>query len=72
MQLWSPNTGYPEEVWQPIIRMGGDTGYYFGNYLWRLRGWIDRFLGGIGFEAGGAILQNLEWEMPWIFGGFWR
>jgi uncharacterized protein YbjT (DUF2867 family) len=42
----------PEEVWQPIIRMGGDTGYYFGNYLWRLRGWIDRFLGGIGFRSG--------------------
>jgi uncharacterized protein YbjT (DUF2867 family) len=42
----------PEEVWQPIIRIGGDTGYYFGNYLWRLRGWIDRLLGGIGFRSG--------------------
>jgi hypothetical protein len=41
-----------EEVWQPIIKMGGDTGYYFGNILWRLRGWLDRFLGGIGFRAG--------------------
>ena len=42
----------PEEVWQPIIRMGGETGYYFGNYLWWLRGWIDRLLGGIGFRGG--------------------
>jgi uncharacterized protein YbjT (DUF2867 family) len=42
----------PEEVWQPIIKMGGETGYYFGNYLWRLRGWIDRLLGGIGFRGG--------------------
>jgi uncharacterized protein YbjT (DUF2867 family) len=42
----------PEEVWQPIIRMGGETGYYFGNSLWRLRGWIDRLLGGIGFRSG--------------------
>jgi uncharacterized protein YbjT (DUF2867 family) len=42
----------PEEVWQPIIKMGGDTGYYFGNSLWRLRGWLDRLLGGIGFRAG--------------------
>ena len=42
----------PEEVWQPIIRMGGETGYYFGNYLWRLRGWLDRLLGGIGFRGG--------------------
>lgn len=42
----------PEEVWQPIIKIGGDTGYYFGNYLWRLRGWLDRLLGGVGFRGG--------------------
>jgi hypothetical protein len=42
----------PEEVWQPISQMGGDTGYYFGDFLWRLRGWLDRLLGGIGFRAG--------------------
>ena len=52
--------------------MGGETGYYFGNYLWRLRRWIDRLLGGSGFEAAGAILWNFGWEMPWIFGEFWR
>jgi uncharacterized protein YbjT (DUF2867 family) len=42
----------PEEIWQPITKMGGDTGYYFGNSLWRLRGWLDRLLGGIGFRGG--------------------
>jgi len=42
----------PEEVWQPIVRLGGRTGYYFGNYLWHLRGWLDRLLGGIGFRGG--------------------
>jgi uncharacterized protein YbjT (DUF2867 family) len=42
----------PDEVWQPISRLGGETGYYFGNYLWRLRGWIDRLIGGIGFRSG--------------------
>jgi uncharacterized protein YbjT (DUF2867 family) len=42
----------PEEVWQPIIRMGGETGYYFGNYLWWLRGWLDRLLGGVGWRGG--------------------
>jgi uncharacterized protein YbjT (DUF2867 family) len=42
----------PEQIWQPVIKMGGETGYYFGNYLWRLRGWIDRVLGGIGFRGG--------------------
>jgi len=50
----------PEDVWQPIIRMGGETGYYFGNYLWRLRGWIDRLLGGIGFRSGRRHPQELR------------
>jgi hypothetical protein len=42
----------PEDLWQPIMSLGGDTGYYFGNHLWRLRGWLDRLLGGIGFRGG--------------------
>ncbi len=50
----------PEEVWQPVIRMGGETGYYFGNYLWQLRGWIDRLLGGIGLRGGRRHPQELR------------
>jgi uncharacterized protein YbjT (DUF2867 family) len=42
----------PEEVWQHIIKIGGETGYYFGNYLWQLRGWLDRLMGGPGFRGG--------------------
>jgi len=42
----------PEEVWQPLISMGGDQGYYFGTVLWKLRGWFDRLIGGIGFRGG--------------------
>ncbi len=42
----------PEEVWPFIARIGGDTGYYFGTGLWRLRGMMDRLFGGIGFRGG--------------------
>lgn len=42
----------PEEVWKPVIQIGGETGYYFGNCLWKLRGWMDRIIGGIGFRGG--------------------
>jgi hypothetical protein len=42
----------PEEVWQPISRIGGDTGWYYGTRLWQLRGWLDRLMGGIGFRGG--------------------
>ena len=41
-----------EEVWQPVSRIGGKTGWYFGNYLWRLRGLMDRMMGGVGLRRG--------------------
>jgi uncharacterized protein YbjT (DUF2867 family) len=41
-----------EEVWQPVSRIGGKTGWYFGNYLWRLRGILDRLAGGVGLRRG--------------------
>lgn len=42
----------PEEVWQPLAKIGGDTGWYFGTRLWKLRGWLDRLMGGVGFRGG--------------------
>ena len=41
-----------EETWQPIRKIGGKTGWYFGNFLWRLRGIIDRLAGGVGLRRG--------------------
>ncbi len=38
----------PGQAFAPIRRIGGVTGWYFGNALWRLRGWIDSGLGGVG------------------------
>ena len=38
----------PPQAFAPIRRIGGNTGWYFGDALWRLRGWLDRRLGGIG------------------------
>lgn len=42
----------PEEVWEPLARIGGRTGWYFGTGLWKLRGLADRLLGGVGFRGG--------------------
>ena len=41
-----------EEVWQPITRIGGATGWYYGDSLWAIRGWADRLLGGAGLRRG--------------------
>jgi uncharacterized protein YbjT (DUF2867 family) len=36
----------------PIQRIGGKTGWYYANWLWRLRGMVDRGFGGIGLRRG--------------------
>lgn len=38
----------PAQAFAPIRRIGGGTGWYFADVLWRLRGWIDARLGGVG------------------------
>jgi uncharacterized protein YbjT (DUF2867 family) len=41
-----------EEVWNRLIRIGGETGYFYGSFLWKLRGFIDRMVGGAGLNRG--------------------
>lgn len=42
----------PEEVWTAVVRMGGETGWYHADWLWKLRGLIDRLAGGVGLRRG--------------------
>ncbi len=42
----------PEAVWQAITSIGGTNGWYYANWLWQLRGLIDRLIGGIGLQRG--------------------
>jgi uncharacterized protein YbjT (DUF2867 family) len=41
-----------EQAFAPIQRIGGATGWYFGNGLWRIRGWLDLLVGGVGLRRG--------------------
>ena len=41
-----------DDVWQSIRRIGGKNGWYFGNFLWHLRGLLDRWVGGVGLRRG--------------------
>jgi uncharacterized protein YbjT (DUF2867 family) len=41
-----------EEIWRPISKIGGQTGWYHLNFLWRLRGNMDRLAGGVGLRRG--------------------
>jgi len=32
--------------------IGGTTGWYYGNWMWRVRGFMDKILGGVGLRRG--------------------
>ncbi len=35
-----------------IWAIGGNTGWYYGNWLWQLRGFLDKLVGGVGMRRG--------------------
>lgn len=42
----------PGQAFAPIRRIGGTTGWYFGQFLWDIRGRFDTVLGGVGLQRG--------------------
>jgi uncharacterized protein YbjT (DUF2867 family) len=42
----------PTVAFRPIERIGGAVGWYYGNWLWRLRGLLDLIAGGAGMRRG--------------------
>ncbi|MBE7559534.1 SDR family oxidoreductase [bacterium] len=53
----------------PIRRIGGRTGWYCGNALWRVRGALDRLAGGVGMRRGRRDPDQL---LPGDTVDFWR
>ena len=41
-----------ENVWACIERIGGENGWYGSDWLWYLRGLLDRIFGGVGLRRG--------------------
>jgi hypothetical protein len=50
----------PEKAVAPIRRIGGRTGWYYGNWLWSLRGFLDLIVGGVGVRRGRRDPENLH------------
>lgn len=42
----------PEKVLEKIWSIGGANGWYYGNWLWEIRGFIDQLFGGVGLRRG--------------------
>ena len=41
-----------DEIKDNIWSIGGERGWYYGNLLWRIRGFIDKLFGGVGLRRG--------------------
>jgi hypothetical protein len=59
----------PTRAFAPVRRIGGGNGWYYGNRLWRLRGFLDLLVGGVGLRRG-----RPDPELPAIGStlDFWR
>ena len=58
-----------EKIWNVVSRIGGERGWYHGTWLWVLRGFIDRLVGGVGLSRG---RRNSEKILAGDALDFWR
>lgn len=57
------------EVVDNIWSVGGDRGWYYMNFLWKIRGYLDKLVGGVGLRRGRRSPSQL---VPGDALDFWR
>lgn len=45
-------TGNRERVRNNFFSIGGERGWYYGSFLWKIRGYLDKMVGGVGLRRG--------------------
>jgi uncharacterized protein YbjT (DUF2867 family) len=63
------HTDNPDRVLKNIWSIGGKTGWYYGDWLWVVRGFIDKIFGGVGLRRG---RKNQTEISPGDALDFWR
>ncbi len=58
-----------DRILNNIWSLGGTRGWYYGNWLWKVRGWIDRLVGGVGLRRGRTHPNDIH---PGDALDFWR
>jgi uncharacterized protein YbjT (DUF2867 family) len=49
-----------DEVVENFMSIGGENGWYYADWLWRIRGFIDSMLGGVGLRRGRTNPDKIE------------
>ncbi len=64
-----PISADPERVLENIWSIGGERGWYYANFLWKARGFIDKLYGGVGLRRGRTNPDKIS---PGDALDFWR
>ncbi|MEN0111057.1 MAG: SDR family oxidoreductase [Planctomycetota bacterium] len=59
----------PDRVFAAVCRVGGGHGWYWGDILWRIRGWMDQMVGGPGLRRGRRHTEEIQYGEAL---DFWR
>lgn len=49
-----------EQCIHKIWRIGGENGWYYANWLWKIRGFLDKLVGGVGLRRGRTNLNSIQ------------
>ncbi len=52
--------GTSSHLWESVVKIGGETGYYGADILWKIRGLADVFCGGVGLARGRRSTKELR------------
>ncbi len=48
-----------DKVLENIWSIGGEKGWYYGNWMWEIRGFFDKLVGGVGLQRGRTHLNEI-------------
>ncbi|MCF8233639.1 MAG: SDR family oxidoreductase [Bacteroidales bacterium] len=49
-----------EQSLEKIWKIGGENGWYYANWLWRTRGFLDKMVGGVGLRRGRTTTKEIH------------
>lgn len=53
-------SGNVDQVLENIWSIGGERGWYYGDWLWNIRGFMDKVLGGVGLRRGRTNVNTIN------------
>jgi uncharacterized protein YbjT (DUF2867 family) len=66
---WRVINNEVQKVLENVWSIGGEKGWYYGNRLWRIRGLMDKAVGGVGLRRGRTNINDIH---PGDALDFWR